>query len=270
MAPDSCLATIEAIPAKTDAPPRFKFRVRYAKTGDLRLVSHHDLMHVCERLFRRADLQLPITQGFNPRPRMWFASAIALGVAGLNEVLEFELTQPFDADEVARRLRAQAPPGIEFRSVRLIDLKTSARVRRAMYRLPIPDQIDDLLQRRDTFLSLNEFWVERLRPQPRRVNVRPFVHELHAFDDRVEMALWITDNGAARPDEIITALGLKTLLDDGAVIERTNLELYDELPPGAEGPPVLRSAFQELSTSDRELPQERPTAIFDTPMSFDS
>lgn len=273
MAPDSCLSTLEANPPKTEAPPRSKFRVRFAKTGDLRLVSHHDLMHVCERLFRRAELEVHVTQGFNPRPRIWFASAIALGVAGLNEVLEFELVQSLDADEVMRRLCAKAPPGIVFHSVRSIDAKTSGRVRRAFYRLALLQGAAHEVSGRDAvaaFLQKTEHWVERRRPQPRRINVRPFVDEMHAFTDRIEMALWITDNGAARPDEILTALGLKPMLDDGAVIERTDLELYDELPPDTPGPPMLRSAIQETTTNEKEVPQERPTAIFDNPMSFDS
>ncbi len=270
MAPDSCLSTIEAIPNMPEAPPRFKFRVRFAKTGDLRLVSHHDLMHVCERMFRRADLTLPVTQGFNPRPRMWFASALALGVAGQQEVLEFELTQTIAEDEVHTRLGRQAPPGLAILSVRAIDVRTSARVRRAIYRLALPEDIADLPERHAEFLARTEYWIERLRPNPRRVNIRPFVHELNVNDNQVEMALWITDNGAARPDEIVAALGLQKCLDDGAVIERTALELYDELPPGIEAPPLLRSAFVELNTNDRELPPERPTAIFDSPMSFDS
>src|ERR1043166_5046546 len=102
------VSSIQANPNKPEAPPRYKYRVRFAKAGDLRLVSHHDLMHVCERMFRRADLSIPVTQGFNPRPRMWFALSLALGVAGRNEILELELNEPLSEDEVERRLRGQA------------------------------------------------------------------------------------------------------------------------------------------------------------------
>src|SRR5919205_856365 len=131
------VSEIEAIAPKPVAPPRCKFRVRFGKTGDLRLVSHHDLMHVCERMFRRADLPIPVTQGFNPRPRMWFALSLALGVAGINEVLEFEVAEPIAAEEVERRLTWQCPPGLEIVRVRAIDVKSSAHVRRAIYCLSL-------------------------------------------------------------------------------------------------------------------------------------
>ena len=50
-----------------------KVRIRFRKGGDLRLVSHHDLMRVFERMLRRADLPFHSTSGFNPKPRLVFA-----------------------------------------------------------------------------------------------------------------------------------------------------------------------------------------------------
>src|SRR5262249_25968948 len=115
-----------------------------------------------------------------------------------------------------------------------------------------------------------EHWVERRRPNLRRVNIRPFVHELHLREGCLEMALWITPNAAARPEEVVAALGLGDVLEQGAVIERSDLEIYDELPAGIDGHPLIESAFEEIGTNDREPSQHRPTAIMDSPMSFDS
>ena len=93
-------------------------------------------MHVFERMFRRADLPIPVTQGFNPRPRMWFALSLALGIAGLNEVLEFEVAEPLSAEEVERRLNtANVRRAWSSFSLRAIDVKACAHVRRAWYRL---------------------------------------------------------------------------------------------------------------------------------------
>ncbi len=272
MAPAS---TFPAPSLQPDSPSRSKFRVRFCKSGDLRLVSHHDLMHVFERMFRRADLPIPTTQGFNPRPRMWFALSLALGIAGLNEVLEFEVAAPLSADEVERRLVAQCPPGLVIVSLRAIDVKTSAHVRRGLYRLALAQgAAHDVSGFCQAFLERSAYWVERLRPQHRRINIRPYVDELRCGDDHLAMALWITPNGAARPEEIIAALGLQELLDAGAVIERTDLEIYDELPPGVSGPPVMQAAQQETGANDGislETPvAARPTAIIDSPFSFDS
>jgi len=53
-----------------------KFRIRFRKVGDLRLLSHHDLMRTFERMLRRAGLPFRSTEGFHPKPRMVFASMV--------------------------------------------------------------------------------------------------------------------------------------------------------------------------------------------------
>jgi hypothetical protein len=52
--------------------------------------------------------------------------------------------------------------------------------------------------------------------------------------------LWVTQTGTARADELVGLLGLGDLLDAGAVLERTTVEIRDELPASpdpADGPP---------------------------------
>ena len=248
-------------------PPRYKYRIRFRKAGDLRLVSHHDLMHVVERMFRRADLRLATTQGFHPRPKMTFALSLALGVSGLNEVLEIETAEDLPAEEVLQRLARQCPPGLEFLAARSIVFNQSAAVRRAMYRIAIGDRIEP--NAIAGFLERSECWVERVRPHPRRVNVRPFVSELCVNDGFLQMALWITPYGAARPEEVAIALGLKPCLDEGAVIERMDLELMDEAPPGSEPPPRIEGAIQEIKAEPR-VREAAPKAIMDHPLSFET
>lgn len=56
MAPDAAQAAQPSAPVPAPAPIREKVRVRFRKGGDLRLVSHHDLMRTFERMLRRASL----------------------------------------------------------------------------------------------------------------------------------------------------------------------------------------------------------------------
>ena len=91
-----------------------KLRFRFAKTGHLRLLSHHDLMRCLERMLRRADVPFKSTAGFHPTPRLVFALSLPLGVVGRDEAVELELTRPCDADETLGRLNAQAPDGLTF------------------------------------------------------------------------------------------------------------------------------------------------------------
>jgi hypothetical protein len=52
----------------------------------------------------------------------------------------------------------------------------------------------------------------------------------------LEIDLWLTPAGTAKPAEVLGLLGLTDLLDAGAVLERSRLELHDECDvPGEPG-----------------------------------
>ena len=100
-------------PPSPTRPLRDKVRIRFRKDGDLRLLSHHDLMRSFERMLRRAALPFRSPQGFHPKPRLVFALSLPLGVVGCEEVVELELDEMLPPEEVRERLVRQAPPGLE-------------------------------------------------------------------------------------------------------------------------------------------------------------
>ncbi len=211
---------------------RDKVRIRFRKSGHLRLVSHHDLLRCFERMLRRAALPFHTTQGFNPRPRLVFALSLPLGVVGCEEVVELELTEEVDPAEVQRRLAEQVPPGLEILSVQRIAPKTVAHVTAATYRVPLPPEHQDALtERAAALLAAPEVWSERTRPEPRRVNIRPYLLAFRVRATDLEMDVRVTPTGTARAEEILELLGLGQLLAAGAVVERARLELQDESLP---------------------------------------
>src|SRR5262249_6734386 len=149
------------------------------------------------------------TAGFNPKPRMVFASALPLGVVGCQEVVELELNGELTAEEVRSRLAAQAPPGMEILSARRIAPRVTAQVRRATYRVAVPaTRRATLPARAADLLTAKELWVARERPEAKRLDVRPYLHDLRPGGQHLEMDLLLTPNGSARPDEVLGLLGL--------------------------------------------------------------
>jgi radical SAM-linked protein len=207
-----------------------KVRIRFRKGGDLRLVSHHDLMRCFERMLRRAALPFRSTSGFHPKPRLVFALSLPLGVVGCHEVAELELEQAIEPLEIHARLARQAPDGLEILEVRRVDPKAGAHVRRATYRIALPaDRCAGLSERIGTLLAADHSWVERTRPRCRRYDLRPYLDQIRLEPDALEMGLLVTPTGGARAEEVLQLLGLDDLLSCGAVLERTGLELQDEL-----------------------------------------
>jgi radical SAM-linked protein len=269
--------TPAALPAGEAEPS--KFRIRFQKSGDLRFVSHHDLLHCFERMLRRSGLPFVCTQGFHPHPRIVFPLSLALGIAGCREVVEIEFAGTLTADQVSDQLRSHAPPGLDIGEVRAIARRTRGQPFRASYRVHLPQAPPDLMERITVFLAASTAFVERERPTRKRINVRPFVSGLRAQDDFLAMDLWITPNGAARPEEILRALGLQDLPTDGLLIERTDLELIDEADQSgcsewnslcdAVDPAQVKQSTEE-SKAESAPGRRQPTPLLSGPLSFDS
>jgi radical SAM-linked protein len=222
-----------------------KLRFRFAKTGTLRLLSHHDLMRCLERMLRRAAVPFKSTAGFHPGPRVVFAQSLPLGVVGRDEVVEIELTTPCDADETLAKLNAQAPAGLAFTRVSVVPMKATAIPRRVVYQLPLPsDRVPATRAAIDRLLAADKLWVERVRPSPKRLNLRPYIRTLSLLDSALDtqhsalvLDFWVTQTGTARAEELLRPLGLTDLLDQGAVLERTVVEVRDEVSNPTDHPP---------------------------------
>jgi radical SAM-linked protein len=212
-----------------------KFRLRFEKAGVLRLLSHHDLMRVLERMLRRAGLPFKSTAGFHPGPRVVFAQSLPLGVVGRDEVVELELTEPRDSAAVLEGLNSQAPEGLRFNRATLVTMKTTAMPRRIVYALPLPaDRIADASEACARMTAQREVWVERVRPSAKGLNIRPYLRDVGVHDATLTLDLWVTNTGTARADELLRLLGVDDLLDAGFVLERTLVELRDEVGPPAD------------------------------------
>lgn len=208
--------------------PSTRIRLRFAKQGDLRFVSHHDLMRCFERALRRANLPVALSQGFNPRPRMVFAQAMALGIEGLREVVDLELTEPLPPDEVLRRLGEASPPGLTFLEAHALTVLRTAQPLSAEYRLPLPPhRVQSASTAVAELLSApSRPYLRRRTDHTRQIDLRPFV--IHAEVDAhgvLLLLMKLDPAGSARPEEVLETLGLRDLLAEGSVLVRSDLAL---------------------------------------------
>lgn len=96
------------------APPVIeRVVVRYAKRGRMRFASHRDVARAVERGVRRAGLPIAYSAGFTPHPKISYAGAAPTGMASEAEYLELSLSERCAVSEVAERLDAALPDGID-------------------------------------------------------------------------------------------------------------------------------------------------------------
>jgi radical SAM-linked protein len=210
-----------------------KVRLRFAKRGELRLVSHHDLLRCLERMLRRAEIPVAHSQGFNPRPKIVFTLALALGVEGRREVVELALAEPMEPSEVLGRLRANAPSGFDWLEAESVGPGRPAHAEVVHYLLDnIPgDRFFDASASLARFLASASWPFTRRRPdRDIAIDLRSFVLGAGAELDSagagtLRFQMKITPTGSARPEELIEALGLRDLLGEGSILVRTEMEL---------------------------------------------
>ncbi len=202
----------------------FGYRLRFAKEGPARFLSHHDLLRALERALRRSSLPLRMTEGFNPHPRLSLPTALGIGVESRAEIAEIELDQWISPREVQRRLGPEFPASVLLASVELISRRDRARIAGVTYemtlpadRLPGPDALAALLARR-------EIPVERRTDKwCKVVDVRKYLVELAVADGRLRVRIRVTDTGTARPEEILQVLGIPVTPDVRIVKTETEL-----------------------------------------------
>jgi radical SAM-linked protein len=213
----------------------FKQRVllQISIKGDVRFVSHHDLMKVLGRAARRAALPVARSEGFNPRQKISLLLARGVGVASESEYAEIDLIDWLGVEEFARRLNEKLPEGLRVERAVVANPRERRQVVGIRYRVDSRTTVGVTQDAARELLDGAEVWIERARkktgsaPSVRRVNIRPFLRDIRVGERRLEMSLEVTPAGTTRPEEVWKALGLDgaTLLADGT-ITRTGMELF--------------------------------------------
>jgi len=212
----------------------FKQRVllQISVRGDIRFVSHHDLMKVLGRAARRAGLSVARSEGFNPRQKISLLLARGVGVASESEYAEIDLVDWVSVGEFARRLNEKLPEGLRVERAVLANPHEHRQVVGIRYRVDSRGTVGVTNDAAQKLLDASEVWVERERKKKgsaatvRRVDIRPFLRGIRVDEHSLEISLEVTPGGTTRPEEVWEALGLRpeTLLA-ACTITRTGMEL---------------------------------------------
>lgn len=170
------MARVRPGEAANPAPPTVaRIRLRFAKRGRLRFLSHRDVARSFERAVRRAGVPVSHSHGFSPHPRLSWAGAAPTGAASEAEYVEIGLTREVDALEVARALDAALPDGLDVLAAAPAHGGALAdRIDAAVWRIELPGvAVAELAAAVDALLEREQVVVERVSPSGRReVDVR--------------------------------------------------------------------------------------------------
>ena len=210
--------------------PRFRYRIRFAKAGLLRWISHRDLARLWDRLARRVALPLSMTEGFHPKPRIAFPSALALGVESFDEVVEIELCEQVSVDQLLALLNSDNQPGLTIHSIALLpEGFGKAQLASCDYVISMVESADTakLQTSIDDLRSQSQISFQR-KQKTVTADVVNQIPKLEICDDGLHLTLAATDGASLRPGDVMDLLGIGDWIAQGASIKRVSVVLAKE------------------------------------------
>lgn len=166
-------------------------RLRFAKIDSARYISHLDLTRCMTRAFRRTDIPLWYTEGFNPHPYLVFGLSLPLGVEGYRETLDIRLDNDEYPDErVLAELNRVSVPGIRFDEI-TAPVHKAAEITSAEYEADIVTDGDGaiLAQRMNEIVAAGDVSIEKK-------NKRKEIKLLNVCESMKAFSAQATDKGA--------------------------------------------------------------------------
>ena len=74
-------------------------RIKFAKGGKMKYISHLDLQRTMKTAFKRAGIPLKYTEGFNPHPKLVFALTVSVGSESVTEFLDVTLASSISRED---------------------------------------------------------------------------------------------------------------------------------------------------------------------------
>ncbi|MBQ8476049.1 DUF2344 domain-containing protein [bacterium] len=169
----------------------YKHRLKLTKTGALRFISHLDWQSLILKIFRRCEVKLVLSEGFNKMPRVSYSPALPIFIESVCELVNFQTKEELDPDFL-EKFKKNSPEGLE-----IIELKPvmenepkslenycqwaqySALIKKSVYNL---DEIRYII---DNCLSSDEILIEKKTKKGilKKVNYRNSLKTLEIKDD---------------------------------------------------------------------------------------
>jgi len=117
-----------------------RWMVWFSVEGDLRFLSHRNMMNLCQRAAARAGLPLAFSGGFNPRPKLSLILPRPVGVTSRCEVLTIKFDRVVHDTQWAERFDKQLPAGAKLLRAEPIPSRCHIWVKSVTYQLPLTHQ----------------------------------------------------------------------------------------------------------------------------------
>ena len=206
------------------------YRLSFSKIGPLTFISHLDMQKVIARVFKRAEIEVLHSEGYNVRPLISFGPALTLGVSSLSEFMDVRVPHEWDDVEATlAKLQEHSETGILFTKCELISKKTPSIQHAAShfkYFFPVADDADvNVEEALDRLLAQKNIEIENFNRKKRRYikkDIRPMIGEVRVTSLELDEKLSGIINEVS-PCKTKRGVEVTTILDQGSGIKPFDL-----------------------------------------------
>ena len=205
--------------------------LKFSRADSLAFISHLDTHKAYYRMFKRAELPLAYSQGFNPHPVMSLAAPLPLGFSSEADYLDLVLAENTPVEEITRRLlTVSGHENLTLQGVRVITTKTpalAALIAWAEYDITLHPGFN-VAQAIEAFERASEIpFVKETKRGTRDANAKTLVQSLVPTEHGLRAILSLAEPVVFRPEELIKVLSGFSPSESEAEIELVvRQELY--------------------------------------------
>ncbi len=225
---------------------------RFKKEDSVRFVSHLDVQRLFQRTFRRADIPVAYSNGFNPHQQLAFATALTVGATSSGEWLDIKMDKELAADEFIARVNAALPRGFSILEAFCIEEKypsLSAVMAAAEYsvvlRFAEAVQAEEISSSIEKLLSDSIVVLKKTKAGMKNVDIRPMVYKMQldavqGNECRIALAGRLDAAGGLNADLLLGAM--KDILGRDFTFDLHREAIYSTdgafMPKAPEGYPI--------------------------------
>lgn len=164
-----------------------KVRLKFTKAGTMKFIGHLDVMRYFQKAFRRSEIDISYSQGFNPHQLISFASPLGVGLTSDGEYLDMQLESCENSKKMIDSINASMND--EFKVIEFVSLPDNSKpamsiVAAADYQVSLKDGYSvcqDFKEQFQLFMEQEQIIItKKTKKNITEIDIKPFIYH-YAF-----------------------------------------------------------------------------------------
>lgn len=185
-------------------------RMKFAKAGLIKYITHHDLFRIFQRSINMLNLPIKYSQGFNRRPKISFGFPIPMSYAAFEEYVDMIFLRSIS--DIESQFNKVLPEGLKIISQAQIERKTPSIMidtKEIIYKVKFYSDIDtDKIKNKYFDLRKNDnLKIKRKnKKKVKEINLREFIKDLEFGENYIIIKYKVVNSKTARVVELLKLL----------------------------------------------------------------